>query len=44
MNKLVKGISAALAVIVELTMITLAGCTRPLDDLTKSARGLMGKN
>ena len=43
MNKFVKGVSAMIAAIVEFTMITLAGCTRPFGDLTKSARGLMGK-
>ena len=43
MSGFTKGFAAVVATIVELAMITLAGCVRPFGDLTKSARGLVGK-
>ncbi len=42
-NRFVTGLSATIALVVEFTMITLAGCTRTFGDLTKPARELLGK-
>lgn len=38
-----KGFAAVIAAVVELGMITMAGCVRPFGDLSKPARSLLGK-
>lgn len=44
MSRFTKGFAAVIAAVVEITIITLAGCVRPFGEITKSARSLVGKN
>lgn len=42
-HKFMKGVTAMITAVGAVAVTTLAGCTRPLGDITKSARELVGK-